>query len=104
MVVVAGRAEQGAQGHHQQEGQSLYRRRPCVCTCTPAPSLPRPQHQSHRMHSPLRHRYQLLRGRKARFVPGWDTHGLPIELKVLQALPGEPCKQKDVRACMMGVG
>ncbi|KAJ9521483.1 hypothetical protein QJQ45_008884 [Haematococcus lacustris] len=33
-------------------------------------------------------RYQLLRGRKARFVPGWDTHGLPIELKVLQSLPG----------------
>lgn len=32
-------------------------------------------------------RYQLLRGRRARFVPGWDTHGLPIELKVLQALP-----------------
>lgn len=26
-------------------------------------------------------RYQLLKGRKARFVPGWDTHGLPIELK-----------------------
>jgi isoleucyl-tRNA synthetase len=22
-----------------------------------------------------------------RFVPGWDTHGLPIELKVLQGLP-----------------
>jgi isoleucyl-tRNA synthetase len=22
-----------------------------------------------------------------RFVPGWDTHGLPIELKVLQSLP-----------------
>lgn len=20
-------------------------------------------------------------------MPGWDTHGLPIELKVLQALP-----------------
>eukprot|EP00775_Hariotina_reticulata_P010199 gene10199-10360_t len=32
-------------------------------------------------------RYQLLQGRKARFVPGWDTHGLPIELKVLQSLP-----------------
>ena len=27
-------------------------------------------------------KYQLLRGRKARFVPGWDCHGLPIELKV----------------------
>ncbi|GAX74373.1 hypothetical protein CEUSTIGMA_g1821.t1 [Chlamydomonas eustigma] len=32
-------------------------------------------------------RYQLLRGKKARFIPGWDTHGLPIELKVLQSLP-----------------
>jgi isoleucyl-tRNA synthetase len=28
----------------------------------------------------------LLQGRKARFVPGWDCHGLPIELKVLQSL------------------
>jgi isoleucyl-tRNA synthetase len=29
-------------------------------------------------------RYQLLHGRKVRYVPGWDCHGLPIELKVLQ--------------------
>lgn len=29
-------------------------------------------------------RYQLLKGRKVRYVPGWDCHGLPIELKVLQ--------------------
>ncbi|NDJ25123.1 isoleucine--tRNA ligase [Nostoc sp. B(2019)] len=29
-------------------------------------------------------RYQLLKGRKIRYVPGWDCHGLPIELKVLQ--------------------
>jgi isoleucyl-tRNA synthetase len=28
----------------------------------------------------------LLQGRRAVFVPGWDCHGLPIELKVLQAL------------------
>jgi isoleucyl-tRNA synthetase len=28
----------------------------------------------------------LLQGRRARFVPGWDCHGLPIELKVLQGL------------------
>ena len=28
----------------------------------------------------------LLQGKKARFVPGWDCHGLPIELKVLQGL------------------
>ncbi|MEA5575624.1 isoleucine--tRNA ligase [Anabaena sp. UHCC 0451] len=29
-------------------------------------------------------RYHLLKGRKIRYVPGWDCHGLPIELKVLQ--------------------
>ncbi|MBD1932859.1 isoleucine--tRNA ligase [Funiculus sociatus] len=29
-------------------------------------------------------KYQLLQGRKVRYVPGWDCHGLPIELKVLQ--------------------
>ncbi|WP_414569086.1 isoleucine--tRNA ligase [Nostoc sp. CCY 9925] len=29
-------------------------------------------------------RYQLLQGRKVRYIPGWDCHGLPIELKVLQ--------------------
>ncbi|WP_017317338.1 isoleucine--tRNA ligase [Mastigocladopsis repens] len=35
-------------------------------------------------------RYQLIRGRKVRYVPGWDCHGLPIELKVLQNMkPGE---------------
>jgi isoleucyl-tRNA synthetase len=34
-------------------------------------------------------KYQLLRGRKVRFVPGWDCHGLPIELKVLQSLKPE---------------
>ena len=31
-------------------------------------------------------RFQLLQGRKVRYVPGWDCHGLPIELKVLQGM------------------
>ena len=30
-------------------------------------------------------RYQLLRGRRVRFVPGFDCHGLPIELKALKS-------------------
>ncbi|MFM7086625.1 MAG: isoleucine--tRNA ligase [Cyanobium sp.] len=34
-------------------------------------------------------KHALLRGRRARFVPGWDCHGLPIELKVLQGLSSE---------------
>lgn len=29
-------------------------------------------------------RYHLLQGRKIRYIAGWDCHGLPIELKVLQ--------------------
>ncbi len=31
-------------------------------------------------------KHALLSGKRARFVPGWDCHGLPIELKVLQGL------------------
>ena len=31
-------------------------------------------------------KYQILKGRKVRYVPGWDCHGLPIELKVLQSM------------------
>jgi isoleucyl-tRNA synthetase len=38
-------------------------------------------------------KYQLLQGRKVRYVPGWDCHGLPIELKVLQTLKPEERKQ-----------
>jgi isoleucyl-tRNA synthetase len=34
-------------------------------------------------------KYQMLRGRKVRYIPGWDCHGLPIELKVLQNLDTE---------------
>lgn len=29
-------------------------------------------------------RYQLFKGSKICYIPGWDCHGLPIELKVLQ--------------------
>ncbi|MCG9890041.1 MAG: isoleucine--tRNA ligase [Thermosynechococcaceae cyanobacterium MS004] len=34
-------------------------------------------------------KFQILQGRKVRYVPGWDCHGLPIELKVLQNLKAE---------------
>ena len=34
-------------------------------------------------------KHALLKGQKARFRPGWDCHGLPIELKVLQAMGDE---------------
>ena len=44
-------------------------------------------HIGHALNKTLKdiiNRYQLIKGRKARYVPGWDCHGLPIELKVLQ--------------------
>jgi isoleucyl-tRNA synthetase len=34
-------------------------------------------------------RFQMLQGRRVRYRPGWDCHGLPIELKVLQSMSDE---------------
>ena len=34
-------------------------------------------------------KYQILQGRRVRYIPGWDCHGLPIELKVLQNMDAE---------------
>mmetsp|Transcript_32155 Transcript_32155/g.76865 ORF Transcript_32155/g.76865 Transcript_32155/m.76865 type:complete len:1070 (+) Transcript_32155:192-3401(+) len=31
-------------------------------------------------------RHQILKGKQVHYVPGWDCHGLPIELKVLQTM------------------
>lgn len=31
----------------------------------------------------------MMRGSKIHFVPGWDCHGLPIEIKVLLELGGK---------------
>ncbi|KAL5701234.1 isoleucine--tRNA ligase [Ranunculus cassubicifolius] len=37
-------------------------------------------------------RYKLLQNYKVHYVPGWDCHGLPIELKVLQSMDREARK------------
>ena len=29
-------------------------------------------------------RYYIMQGRKVSYVPGWDCHGLPIELKAIK--------------------
>ena len=42
-------------------------------------------------------KFQLMKGRRAVYVPGWDCHGLPIELKAgallscVQELRWRPC-------------
>lgn len=48
-----------------------------------------PIHCGHALNKILKdiiNKHALMCGRRAVFVPGWDTHGLPIELKVLQSL------------------
>jgi isoleucyl-tRNA synthetase len=52
-------------------------------------------HIGHALNKTLKdivNKYQLLKGRKVRYIPGWDCHGLPIELKVLQSLKPEERK------------
>ena len=46
-------------------------------------------HMGHAMNKVLKdfiNRKEILKGKQVHFVPGWDCHGLPIELKVLQAM------------------
>ncbi|PWA00643.1 hypothetical protein BB558_003303 [Smittium angustum] len=31
-------------------------------------------------------RYQILKGKRVKYVPGWDCHGLPIEVKALEKI------------------
>lgn len=52
-------------------------------------------HMGHALNKILKdfvNRFNILQGKKVRFVPGWDCHGLPIELKVIQGMKG---KEKD---------
>ncbi len=52
-------------------------------------------HMGHALNKILKdiiNRYHILRGRKVRYVLGWDCHGLPIELKALQSLSPEERK------------
>ncbi len=49
-------------------------------------------HMGHALNKVLKdviNKYQVLKGRRVRYVPGWDCHGLPIELKVLQSMDPE---------------
>lgn len=38
-------------------------------------------------------KYKLLQNYKVHYIPGWDCHGLPIELKVLQSMDKESRKE-----------
>jgi len=40
-------------------------------------------------------RFEVGQGKKVSYIPGWDCHGLPIEIKALQARQQEPDADTD---------
>jgi len=55
-------------------------------------------HMGHALNKVLKdiiNKYKTLRGFKVHYVPGWDCHGLPIELKVLQNLKSDERRNLD---------
>ncbi|XP_020261568.1 isoleucine--tRNA ligase, chloroplastic/mitochondrial isoform X1 [Asparagus officinalis] len=53
-------------------------------------------HMGHALNKILKdiiNKYKLLQNHKIHFVPGWDCHGLPIELKVLQSMDRDARKE-----------
>lgn len=47
-----------------------------------------PPHMGHALNKILKDiicRYKMLRGHRVNYIPGWDCHGLPIEVKALGA-------------------
>ncbi|KAG5628088.1 hypothetical protein H5410_013306 [Solanum commersonii] len=53
-------------------------------------------HMGHALNKILKdiiNRYKLLQNFRVQYVPGWDCHGLPIELKVLQSLDDDARKE-----------
>ncbi|KZF24210.1 isoleucyl-tRNA synthetase [Xylona heveae TC161] len=45
-------------------------------------------HALNKISKDLINRWELSKGKRIRYVPGWDCHGLPIELKALQQQEG----------------
>ena len=55
-------------------------------------------HMGHALNKVLKdiiNKYKTLQGFKVHFIPGWDCHGLPIELKVLQSLKSNERRNLD---------
>jgi isoleucyl-tRNA synthetase len=42
-------------------------------------------------------RFYISQGRRVEYIPGWDCHGLPIELKAVKTKPGKILSAEMVR-------
>ncbi|XP_077395800.1 isoleucine--tRNA ligase, mitochondrial isoform X2 [Festucalex cinctus] len=45
----------------------------------------------------IHNRFEMLRGRQVHYIPGWDCHGLPIELKALSELDSADLSPLQIR-------
>ncbi|KAJ1971497.1 isoleucine-tRNA ligase [Dimargaris xerosporica] len=54
-------------------------------------------HALNRILKDIINRYQILRGRNVCYIPGWDCHGLPIEIKALEQLQAKGVSAEDHR-------
>jgi isoleucyl-tRNA synthetase len=53
-------------------------------------------HMGHALNKMLKdfiNKYKAVNGHRVKYIPGWDCHGLPIELKVLQSMKSSETKQ-----------
>ena len=60
-----------------------------------ANGVPHMGHALNKVIKDITNRYRLLRGDRISYVPGWDCHGLPIELKALHRLPGDSSRSVE---------
>ena len=63
-----------------------------------ANGVPHMGHALNKVIKDIVNRYRLLRGDRISYVPGWDCHGLPIELKALQRLPKGSSRSSELSA------
>lgn len=45
----------------------------------------------------ITNRFHMMRGYKVHYVPGWDCHGLPIEMKALSELQVQDLSAMEIR-------
>ncbi|CAG9862199.1 unnamed protein product [Phyllotreta striolata] len=60
-----------------------------------------PPHMGHAINKILKDaivRYEILNNKKVHYVPGWDCHGLPIELKALKDADAKGLEPIELRA------
>ena len=87
--------------HYAAQASRLAHARPFVLHDGP-PYANGELHMGHLLNKVLKdifNRYMVTRGRRVEYTPGWDCHGLPIELKALRGAGADGLSALEVRCC-----